>query len=175
MSRRLVPTRSRSSRVQVVCPPAELRLYRERTLELLRRYYRLSLELGRLPSLLGREFFRSTVTTLCVPTFEDLVIFVHDMEVCLQRLDKFSQQLIARMVFQEYTGDETARLLGCDRRTVTRRYPHALDKLTAILFDLGVLRAMVGHVVEEGSGPRPKTCQEPQNGDSAVTAGKERK
>ncbi|HXE91301.1 MAG TPA: hypothetical protein VNK82_10100 [Terriglobales bacterium] len=174
MSRRLMPSRSRALRARVVCPPAELRLYRERTLELLRRYYRLSLELGRLPSLLGREFFRSSVTTLCVPTFEDLVIFVHDMEVCLERLDKLSRQLIARIVFQEYTGDETAVLLGCDRRTVTRRYPDALDELTAILLDLGLLRPLAGHV-EEASQPRSKTCQEPKNVTLTVTPSKDGK
>ena len=149
MSRRLVPTRSRSSRARIVCPPAELSLYRERTLELLRRYYRLSLELGRLPSLLGREFFRSSVTTLCVPTFEDLVIFVHDMEVCLERLDKLSQQLIARIVFQEYTREETAALLGCTRMTVFNRYDEAIDRFTQILLDLRLLRPLAGHVRED--------------------------
>ena len=34
----------------------DLWLYRERTLGMLRRYQRLSVEVGRLPSLLGREF-----------------------------------------------------------------------------------------------------------------------
>jgi hypothetical protein len=45
-------------------PPAnpEMWLYRERTIALLRRYLRISIEVGRLPSLLGRELFRSKVT-----------------------------------------------------------------------------------------------------------------
>ena len=34
---------------------------------------------------LGREFFRAKVTTYTVVTFEDRVIFVHDMETCLDR------------------------------------------------------------------------------------------
>ncbi len=34
----------------------DLWLYRDRTLALLKRYMRLSVEVGRLPSLLGREF-----------------------------------------------------------------------------------------------------------------------
>ena len=33
-------------------------LYRERTIALLKRYLRISIEVGRLPSLLGRELFR---------------------------------------------------------------------------------------------------------------------
>jgi DNA-directed RNA polymerase specialized sigma24 family protein len=99
----------------------ELHLYRDRTRALLRRYFRMSIELGRLPSLVGREFFRSRVTSYRMHTFEDAVIFVHDTETCLQRLDAFSQQLIARVVFQDYTFEETAALVGCGRRTVVRR------------------------------------------------------
>lgn len=110
----------------------ELRLYRDRTRALLRRYFRMSIELGRLPSLVGREFFRSRVTSYRMHTFEDAVIFVHDTESCLQRLDAFSQQLIARIVFQDYTLEETAALVGCGRRTVLRRYPRALDRLQSL-------------------------------------------
>ena len=58
----------------------ELGLYRRRTVALLRRYFRASVEVGRLPSLLGREFFRSRVTSYTMRNFEDVVIFVTDME-----------------------------------------------------------------------------------------------
>src|SRR5258705_9881184 len=58
----------------------DLWLYRERTVGMLRRYMRLSVEVGRLPSLLGREFFRTRVTSYSASTFEDSVIFVHDVE-----------------------------------------------------------------------------------------------
>ena len=59
---------------------AEMWLYRERTVALLRRYLRISIEVGRLPSLLGRELFRSKVTSYRMTSFEDGVIFVHDVE-----------------------------------------------------------------------------------------------
>jgi hypothetical protein len=36
----------------------ERRIYRARTVTMLRRYMRYSIETGRVPSLLGREFFR---------------------------------------------------------------------------------------------------------------------
>jgi|SRR5271169_6008166 len=42
-----------------------------------------SIETGRLPSLLGRAFFRAKVTSYTMVTFEDRVIFVHDIEKCL--------------------------------------------------------------------------------------------
>ena len=64
----------------------ERRIYRARTVTMLRRYMRYSIETGRLPSLLGREFFRAKVTSYTVVTFEDRVIFVHDMERCLEKV-----------------------------------------------------------------------------------------
>src|SRR5579863_5505552 len=86
-------------------------VYRGRTCAMLRRYMRYSLETGRLPSLVGREFFRSKVTKYRVTTFEDRVIFVHDMETCLEKLDEFSRRVLGRVVLQEYEHEEAARLL----------------------------------------------------------------
>src|ERR1043166_9161590 len=40
-------------------PPIPLASYRGRTKSLLRRYFRKSLEVGRVPSIIGREFFRA--------------------------------------------------------------------------------------------------------------------
>src|ERR1700721_2494856 len=51
-------------------------LYRKRTTGLLRRYMRLSLEAGRLPSVIGREFFRAKITSYTSTTFEARGIFV---------------------------------------------------------------------------------------------------
>ena len=91
----------------------DLWLYRDRTVALLRRYSRLSIEAGRLPSLLGREFFRTHVTSYHMSTFEDVAIFVRDMERSLEQLDEFGQELIAKLVFLDHTQDEAAALLGC--------------------------------------------------------------
>ena len=60
----------------------DLSAYHDRTIALLRRYFRMSLEIGRMPSVLGREVFRARVTSYRVQTFEDAVIFVHDVERC---------------------------------------------------------------------------------------------
>ncbi len=65
----------------------ELWPYRRRTVALLRRYARASVEVGRLPSLLGREFFRSRVTSYTMRNFEDVVIFVADMEQAIEKLN----------------------------------------------------------------------------------------
>lgn len=117
----------------------ERRIYRGRTVAMLRRYMRYSIEAGRLPSLMGSEFFRAKVTAYTVVTFEDRIIFVHDMETCLQRLDEFSRQLIARHVLQEHDRWATARLLQCNEKTVRRLTPLALDMLSEILLDVGLM------------------------------------
>ncbi|HSA92505.1 MAG TPA: hypothetical protein VLE48_05790 [Terriglobales bacterium] len=122
----------------------------------------MSVELGRLPALLGREFFRSSVSTLRVPTFEDIVIFVYDVERCLGRLDRFDQRLIARITLEEYSREEAAILLGCDRATINRGYPKALDRLSRRLLDLGLMPPLPGHV-EPHPRPASDACQEPKN------------
>ena len=80
----------------------ERRIYRRKVVRLLHRYMRYSMDVGRLPSLVGREFFRSKVSQQTMVTFEDRVIFVHDMENCLDRLDDFTREVLGRVVLQEY-------------------------------------------------------------------------
>ncbi|MGH9601961.1 MAG: hypothetical protein ACRD24_06180 [Terriglobales bacterium] len=130
-------------------PREELPLYRGRTVALLRRYFRMSIDLGRLPSIVGREFFRARTTGYRVATFEDAVIFVHDMERCLEELDAFSQKLIVRITFQEFTHEEAARQLGCARRTVLRRYAETLDHLAEMLLERELLTPLPCHDVGE--------------------------
>jgi len=120
----------------------ERRTYRGRTVAMLRRYMRYSIETGRLPSLLGREFFRAKVTAYTVVTFEDRVIFVHDMEKCLDRLDEFSRQLIARHILQEHDRWATAKLLHCNEKTVRRYTPVVLDVLSEILIEVGLMKRL---------------------------------
>ncbi|HLK33491.1 MAG TPA: sigma factor-like helix-turn-helix DNA-binding protein [Terriglobales bacterium] len=94
---------------------------------------RLSLEMGRLPSVLGREFFRARFKQQRHVTLEDAVIFVHDMEHCLEELDGFSQQVLVWVVLQGYSQEEISKLLGCARKTISRHVPEAIDRLSEIL------------------------------------------
>jgi DNA-directed RNA polymerase specialized sigma24 family protein len=137
------------------------KIYRTRTVSMLRKYMQYSIETGRLPSILGREFFRAKVTTYTVVTFEDRVIFVHDMENCLNRLDEFSRQLIGRHVLQEHDRFETAKLLKCNEKTVRRLTPLALDMLSEILLEVGLLERLVSI--------REKSCQGGIEGEFAVS------
>ncbi len=121
----------------------DLWLYRDRTVALLRRYMRLSIEVGRLPSLLGREFFRSRVTSYGASTFEDSVIFVHDVERSLEELNEFEKKMIAKIVLQQYSKEEAGRLLGCGYRTVERLFPEALDRISEILLRREILTGLL--------------------------------
>ena len=111
------------------CDP-DIFLYRKKTSALLRRYMRWSLEAGRVPSLLGRELFRARITAYTATTFEARVIFLHDVERCLERLQGFDRELIARVCLQEYDHEAAARILQCTRRTLLRRLPELLDELS---------------------------------------------
>lgn len=142
----------------------DLWVYRDRTLALLYRFFKLSMEAGRLPSVLGQEFFRTQITSYHLSSFEDVVIFVHDIERCIGRLDPFSQDLIGRMAFQGFSQEETARLTGCSRRTIGRRFPEALDQLSEIFLKVGIL--LPYPVVPQHD---PEACQAPENGEMAVT------
>ena len=152
---------SRSAEAQARSAPAasprpELAFYRKYTEALLRRYLRLSLEAGRVPSLMGREMFRGNVTHYRVNSFEDVVIFCHDVEKRLGQLRPLDQQLVKRVGLQQYTLVEVAGMLGLTVRIVLRRYVHVLDGLTEMFLEDRLLEPQ-------------NCCQEGKQGDFAVT------
>lgn len=113
--------------------------YRSRTAALLRRYGRVSVEVGRLPSLLGRAIFRARVTPYSMKSFEDAVIFVADMEQSLRQLNDFDRKLLAMNILEDYTVPEVAKLLCSPQRTVERQLQEALDELSRVLLRCGLL------------------------------------
>jgi hypothetical protein len=131
-----------SPRIQRTIEPG-LAFYRKYTEGLLRRYMKLSMEKGRVPSLLGRELFRGNVTSCKVQGFDDVVIFVHDVGQCMEQLDPGLRHLVRRIALEEYTQPETAAMLGIGLRTVTRRYAEAIDKLTRLLLDRKLMEPMM--------------------------------
>ncbi len=57
-------------------PRPEMICFRGQTLAMVRHYFELSSQLGRLPSLMGREFFRAKVSHHAIPSFEEHAVFV---------------------------------------------------------------------------------------------------
>lgn len=127
------------ARTEQIHTATEVAFYRKYTEGLLRRYVRMSLEVGRAPSLLGREMFRGNVTNYSVTGFDDVVIFVHDVERCVADLTESQQYLIRRIALQEFTLEETAGLLDLPVLKVLRRYWKALDALTEIFLERNLL------------------------------------
>lgn len=127
----------------VAQPPAEpvvsWAFYRKHTGKLLRRYLYASTQVGRSPNILGESVDRGWVSSRPVRTFEDALIFVLDIERCLQQLSALDRQIISRVLLQEYTQAETAALIGISLRTVCTTYPQAIDRLTELLVKADLL------------------------------------
>jgi DNA-directed RNA polymerase specialized sigma24 family protein len=118
---------------------AALAFYRKHTESMLMRYLYASMQVGRTPELLKDSVGRGWVSSRPVRSFEDAVIFVLDVETCLRKLNILDRKLLTCMVLQDYTQPETAEILGMGVRTVSYKLPQALDRLTRILLDAGLL------------------------------------
>lgn len=123
-------------------PRVEVAFYRKYTEAMLRKYLRLSIQAGRVPSLLGREMFRGNVTSYRVHSFEDVVVFCMDVERCIARLGPEEKDLIRRVTLQEYTQSEAAAVLGMSLRHVERYYGAAVDKLTVMFLAARMLEPL---------------------------------
>ena len=95
--------------------------------------------------------------------FEDVVIFVTDMEQAIDRMEIYEQKLLAMSVLEEYTIPEVAHLLGSTQRTVERSLQEAIDGLSRILLADGLMDLLpISHNSE-------KSCQGGKNCNCAVS------
>lgn len=120
-------------------PPESLAFYRKHTEKLLRRYLYASMQVGRAPSILSDPVGRGWASSRPIRTFEDAVVFVLDIENCIRQLGSLDRELLSRIVLQDYTQVEAASLLGMCIRTVSNRFPLALDRLTEKLLEADLL------------------------------------
>jgi len=110
---------------------SEYAIFRKHTLALLRYYFRLSMEYGRMPSMLGGQVSRARISHYKMHTLEDDTIFLHDLDRCMQQeLSEGELRLVAVVVFLEHTFEEASVLLGYSSRQVVRMHAEALNKLT---------------------------------------------
>lgn len=114
-------------------PTEEYGFYRKYTERLLQRYVQMTMEAGRVPSMMGREVIGGKASSYRIHGFDDAVNFRLDVEKCLRQLDGDDRAVVRRVAMQEYTQTEAAELLGVSLRTVVTRYARALDRLTGIL------------------------------------------
>jgi DNA-directed RNA polymerase specialized sigma24 family protein len=135
--RRLAP--QAQPELQADEPPVSLAFYRRHTESILRRYLYASMQVGRAPSILSDPVGRGWASSRPIRTFEDAVIFVLDVERCLERLDSLDRQMLSRIVLQEYTQAEASVILGMSTRAISYKFPQALDRLTEHLLASGLL------------------------------------
>jgi hypothetical protein len=138
-TRKPVPPSAASPHARTPQPDASLAFYRKHTESMLKRYLYASMQVGRAPSLLADSVGRGWVSSRPVRTFEDAVIFVLDVEACLSKLGSLDRLMLSRVVLQEYTQVEAAALLGMGVRTISYKFPQALDRLTQLLLDADLL------------------------------------
>lgn len=122
----------------------ELGFYRKYTEGLLRRYTQMSMESGRVPSMLGRSVLGGRASSYRIHAFDDAVIFRLDMEKCLRKLQPLEFEVVRRVAMQEYTQAEAAALMGICLRTCVQRYGRSMDKLTGILLEARLLEPFRG-------------------------------
>ena len=139
-SGRMAEGRAKNPKREFVCTRADALFFRAQTLAIVRHFFEISCQIGRLPSILGREFFRAKVSHHRVPSFEEQVVFVHDIECALARLSPRDAEIISLVGLYQYSLEEVTRLLRRSRSTVSARFVEALDTFSEILLTTGLLR-----------------------------------
>ena len=122
---------------------------RMRTVGLLLRFFRLSIQVGRMPSLLGREVIPSKMRAQPARVFEDTVVFVCDVERCLRGLGLLEQRLIAFCILEEHSEWEAARQFRQAQSEVSRKLGNALDMLHSTFCRVGLLVAPTFNAAQE--------------------------
>lgn len=123
---------------------------RKQVARVLHRYLQTSLLVGRTPSFLGNQVLRGRATSHRIPSFEDAVIFLLDVEKCLKQLDPFSQTVVVHIALEDYTPPEAARLTRESERTIHRIYGAALERLAELFREYEVFGRNVENLSRGG-------------------------
>jgi DNA-directed RNA polymerase specialized sigma24 family protein len=122
-------------------PPPEMVCYRSQALAIVRHFFELSSQVGRLPSLLGREFFRARVSHHAIPSFEDQIVFARDVELCLARLNDNHSDVLTLVGLYNFSNEEVAEMLHRSRSVIHECFAAALDAIAEIFLEAGLLVA----------------------------------
>jgi hypothetical protein len=117
--------------------------YRKHTVALLRRYAQMSMEMGRAPSALGKMMLRGHVSSYRLRSFEEGLIFVLDVEKCINQLDRTSRKIVTHVAVEDYTIVEAVTLTGQSERSIARIYGEAMNRLTDLFLRSGLLEPNV--------------------------------
>lgn len=135
----LAPAPAPAAAAEEIDPRPEMVCFRGQTLAMVRHHFELSSQLGRLPSLMGREFFRARVSHHAIPSFEEQAVFVRDVELCMARLNAEHQEIMTIAGLYDFTHDEIAEMLHIAKSAVHVWFAEALDALSEIFLAAGLL------------------------------------
>ncbi len=121
-------------------PRPEMLCFRGQTMAILRHFFETSRQMGRLPSILAREFFRARISHHAIPSFEDQAVFVRDVEICLSRLRPEDYTLVTLIGLYDFSRDEVAAGMNRSRSWVSECLARALDTLAEQFLRAGLLR-----------------------------------
>ena len=121
-------------------PEPETICYRGQTIAIVRHFFEICCQLGRLPSILGREFFRAKVSHHVIPSFEDQALFVHDVQQALMKLEDEELEVLTLVGLYDLNHEEAAAMLHRSPPWISQRYAEAVSRLTQRFLDSGVLR-----------------------------------
>jgi len=119
---------------------ADVLFYRSQALATVRHFFEIASQIGRLPSIMGREFFRAKVSHHAIPSFEEQAVFVLDVEAALARLNERDGELVALVGLFHYPMDDVARMLGRSRSYVAQHFADSVDHLAQVFLQTGLLR-----------------------------------
>jgi len=148
-------------------PEPETVCYRGQALAIIRNFFEMSCQLGRLPSILGREFFRAKVSHHAVPSFEDQALFAHDVQQSLNKLDEDEMRVLTLVGLYDLNLDEAAEILHWSAGYISQRFAEATARLTQIFLDNGILHRnrpdrrqaqMKGRQLPHSALPPKKPC-----------------
>ena len=118
----------------------DLQFFRSQTIGIVRHFFEIASQIGRMPSILGREFFRARVSHHAIPSFEEQAVFVHDVERALSKLNETDAEVLALVGLFQFTLDDVATILGRSPSGVAKRYHKSIDHLAEIFLESRLLR-----------------------------------
>jgi hypothetical protein len=132
--------RSRKAEEEWESEREDLLFFRSQTIAIVRHFFEIASQIGRMPSIMGREFFRAKVSHHAIPSFEEQAIFVHDVERALNRLEGDAGDMVALVGLFHFTLADVAAMRGRSVTWAGVHYRSAVDQLAEIFLEIGLLR-----------------------------------
>ena len=95
------------------------------------------------------------------------MIFVHDMERCLRKLDAWALESIAAYALLELPREQAAAALNLSVAQADRRYATALDRLSAVLLESGLMSRNFDDPESNECTHNGRTCRTVDTADPA--------